>query len=119
MKIYLYLYDSEAKASYQGPLDIEIRYRGELISRFERQHMDEEAVYSTRETLPHSGGYDLVAYVGEDRITLPFHVDLASDAINWWRVSLIGAIVLVVAALLLLGRKRPSRRVTDADEAPR
>ncbi len=126
VKIYLYLYDSEAKASYKGPLDIEIRYRGELISRFERPQVDEEAVYSTRETLPHSGTYDLVAYVGEDRITLPFRIDVASDAINWWLVGLISAIVFVVAALLVLGRRRPRRRrkrpqrpTTDAAEAPR
>ncbi len=110
VKIYLYLYDAEANVSYQGPLNIEIRQDGELIARFERQQVDEEAVYSTRETLPRSGDYELVAEVAGDRITLPFHVDLASDGINWWVVGGIPTVGVWVIALLLYGRSRPRRR---------
>ena len=110
VKIYLYLYDSEADASYQGPLDIEIRQAGKLISRFERQQVDEEAVYSTRETLPRSGHYELVADISGDRVSLPFYVELASDTVNWWRIGGIGAVVCVVVGLLLVGRSRPRRR---------
>jgi ferredoxin-type protein NapH len=110
VKIYLYLYDSEANASYQGPIDIEIRQAGELISRFERQQVDEEAVYSTRETLPRSGHYQLVAEVMGDRVTLPFHVDLASDAMPWWQVGGIGVLLGGIVGLLLYGRRRPRRR---------
>ncbi|WP_089935964.1 4Fe-4S binding protein [Candidatus Entotheonella palauensis] len=110
VKIYLYLYDTEADVSYQGPLNIEIRQRSELIARFERHQVDEEAVYSTRETLPRSGDYELVAEVAGDRVTLPFHVDLAADAINWWVVGGIPTVGVWVIALLLYGRSRPRRR---------
>jgi len=110
VKIYLYLYDTEANVAYQGPLNIEIRQRGERIARFERQQVDEESVYSTRETLPRSGDYELVAEAAGDRVTLPFHVELASDAINWWVVGGIPTLGVWVIALLLYGRSRPHRR---------
>jgi ferredoxin-type protein NapH len=110
VKIYLYLYDTEAKTSYQGPLNIEIRQGRDVIARFERQQVDEEAVYSTRETLPRSGTYELVAEVGSDRVTLPFHVELAADAINWWVIGGIPTLGVWVIALLLHGRSRPRRR---------
>jgi ferredoxin-type protein NapH len=110
VKIYLYLYDTEAKTSYQGPLNIEIRQGRDVIARFERQQVDEEAVYSTRETLPRSGTYELVAEVGSDRVTLPFHVELAADAITWWVIGGIPTLGVWVIALLLHGRSRPRRR---------
>jgi ferredoxin-type protein NapH len=110
VKMYLYLYDTEAKTSYQGPLNIEIRQGRDVIARFERQQVDEEAVYSTRETLPRSGTYELVAEVGSDRVTLPFHVELAADAINWWVIGGIPTLGVWVIALLLHGRSRPRRR---------
>ncbi len=110
VKIYLYLYDTETDISYQGPLNIEIRQRDEVIARFERQQVDEEAVYSTRETLPRSGQYELVAEVAGNRVTLPFHVELASDAINWWMVGGIPIVGVWVIALILYGRSRRPRR---------
>ena len=110
VKIYLYLYDTEANAAYQGPLNIEIRQGGERVARFERQQVDEEAVYSTRETLPRSGDYALIAEVEGDRVTLPFHVDLAADAINWWLALGLPTLGVWVIALLLYGRRRPRRR---------
>ena len=110
VKIYLYLYDTEANTAYQGPLNIEIRQGGERVARFERQHVDEEAVYSTRETLPRSGDYELVAEVNGERVTLPFHVDLAADAINWWVALGLPILGVWVIALLLYGRRRRPRR---------
>jgi ferredoxin len=110
VKIYLYLYNAEAGAAYQGPLNIEIRQGSELIARFERQQVDEEAVYSTRETLPRSGDYELIAEVEGDRLTLPFHVNLASDRVNWWLVGGIGGLSVLVIGLLLYGQSWPRRR---------
>ncbi len=60
VKIYLYLYDDRTGSAYDGPLTVEIRSDGEVVSTFERLQVDEEAVYSTRETLPRSGDYELL-----------------------------------------------------------
>ncbi len=112
VKIFLYLYDLEADRGYAGPLAVEIRRKGEVVSRFDRLQVDEEAVYSTRETLPASGDYQLVAWVeGEARpVPLSFHVDLSTDRIRWGLIAGLGAPVAVVFALALFGRRRRRRR---------
>ena len=95
VKIYLYLYDDRTREAYKGPLVGELRNRGEIVSTFERMSTDEEAVYSTRETLPRGGRYQLVARVGEEAIVLPFEIKLASDKSAWvW-----GAGVALLAVL--------------------
>jgi ferredoxin/isoprenylcysteine carboxyl methyltransferase (ICMT) family protein YpbQ len=60
-KIYIYAYDLKDDAPYSGPIDFEIRLDGELITEFTRDKPDQENVYRTRETLPSSGTYDLIA----------------------------------------------------------
>jgi polyferredoxin len=111
VKIYAYLYDLQADAPYRGAADFEIRRRGDVVSRFERLEVDTEAVYSTRETLPDSGQYELVAMLADGtEVALAFEVDLASGAINW---LLIGAIVLpvgLVFVLAFLGRAQKNRK---------
>lgn len=110
VKIYLYLYDLKADAAYAGPLGVELRKDGELVARFDRVAVDEEAVYSTRETLPESGDYDLVALIGGEEVVLPFYVELRSDGINPYVLAAIAVPTLTVFGLALLGRKRRRRR---------
>ncbi|WP_428263144.1 4Fe-4S binding protein [Haliangium sp.] len=110
VKIYTYLYDLDADAPHRGAVDFEIRLDGATISRFERLMVDEEAVYSTRETLPQSGTYELVAVMGDSDVVLPFSIDLAGDGVNWLVVGAIGVPVLLVFGLAYLGRSQKRRR---------
>ena len=110
VKIYLYLYDDRSGSAYAGPLAVEIRREGEVVSTFERVQVDEEAVYSTRETLPRSGEYELLARIGEEEISLIFHVDLASDRLPVeWIAGLSGSTALL-AGLAVFGQRRRRRR---------
>ncbi|MCB9594395.1 MAG: 4Fe-4S binding protein [Sandaracinaceae bacterium] len=109
VKIYLYLYDTEADQSYSGPVDIELRRDGEVVARYDRTEPDEESVYSTRETLPESGTYQLVALVDGEEIALDFYVDL-DDGVSWWVIALIVIPVALVFGLALFGRKKRRRR---------
>jgi len=110
VKIYLYLYDERTGSAYQGPLEVEIRSDGEVVSTFERVKVDEEAVYSTRETLPRSGDYELVAHVGEEEISLRFHVDLTSDRPPLAWIAGIGGSAVLLFGLAAVGRRRRRRR---------
>ena len=111
VKLYVYLYDLKADRAYLGPVDFEIRHDGQVVARFHRSKVDEEAVYSTRETLPESGEYQLVAHMDGMAPSFVFQVDLAADRINWMLV--IGLIVPVgiIFALAFVGRRRRRRRV--------
>lgn len=110
VKIYLYLYDLIADKAYTGPLKVDIRLNGKTVAHFDRLEVDEEAVYSTRETLPESGTYNLVAHVEGKEVKLPFYIDLAGDGINWWIVFGIGFPVAIVFGLALFGKKGRRRR---------
>jgi ferredoxin-type protein NapH len=110
VKIYLYLYDARTHSAYEGPLDVELRNGGKVVSTFERIAPDEEAVYATRETLPRGGAYELVARVGDEEVVLPFEIDLASDKIAWSWVAGIGAPVAIVAGFAAIGRGRSRRK---------
>ena len=114
VKIYAYLYDLQADAAYRGKADFEIRRGAEVVSRFERLEVDEEAVYSTRETLPDSGDYSLVAIVtGRDgtrtEVALPFHIELAGDGVSWLVIAGITVPVALIFFLAYLGRARKMR----------
>lgn len=106
VKIYLYLYDLAADEGYMGPLDVSIVHDGVVVSTFERVAVDEEAVYSTRETMPESGDYELVAHIGDEVVTLPFHVELASDRVSWVVILAIVVPLLLLFMLALIGRRR-------------
>ena len=110
VKIYLYLYDDRTGCAYDGPLEVEIRNDGEVVATFERVQVDEEAVYSTRETLPRSGDYELLAHVGEEVVSLTFQVDLASDRLPLHWIAGIGGSATLLTGLALLGRRRRRRR---------
>ena len=109
VKLYLYLYDMETERSYSGPIDIEIRRDGVVVARYERTEPDEESVYSTRETLPETGDYQLVALVGGEEVVLDFYVDL-NDGVAWWVVALILSPVVAIFALAVHGRRRKRGR---------
>ena len=110
VKIYLYLYDLKADRAYTGPLRVDIRRNGKTVVRFDRLEVDEEAVYSTRETLPESGTYKLVALVEGKEVVLPFYVDLAGDGVKWWVVAGLVFPILLVFGLALFGGKRRRKR---------
>ncbi len=113
VKIYLYVYDDRVGASYTGPVDVEIRMDGDVISTFRRLEVDEESVYSTRETLPKSGDYEIVARMGSEEVSLPFHVELAGEGPNpaWMAAIVAGVGVVAFAAWGRPRRKRVRRRV--------
>lgn len=115
VKIYAYLYDLDADHAYRQKADFEIRQGERVISRFERLAVDEEAVYSTRETLPESGEYDLVAIVGDTEVVLPFHIELAGDGVSWLFIAVITAPIALIFVLAYVGRVRQMRDTKTRD----
>ena len=117
VKFYVYLYDLAADVGYVGPARFEIRLEGsdELVSTFTRYGVDEEQVYSTRETLPRTGDYTLTAFVtgrdggAEVSLSLPFYVDLNEEGIDWALLGVILLPLLPLFLLALLGRTRRAR----------
>ena len=115
VKFYVYLYDLKRDANYVDGLDFEIRLvdTGEVVSRFRREHVDEELVYSTRETLPQSGDYQLVALVPEGgattEVVMPFYIDLDEGAIDWVLMLALLLPLIPLFLLALLGRTRRAR----------
>jgi len=113
VKFFTYLYDLEADRNYVGAVDFEIRLGDRVVSRFARESVDEETIYSTRETLPESGDYLLVAIPRDVpqrvEIALPFHVSLGEAKVSWGLVGAIGLPVLALFVLALLGRTRKGR----------
>ena len=118
VKIFLYLYDLERDVHYQGPLTVEIRQGNVVVSRFDRLLVDEESVYSTRETLPQSGDYDLVALVQGHEVILPFHVELTDNPINWLLIGGLGGPVALLFVLALVGRRRRRKQKRRRNLAP-
>lgn len=117
VKIYIYLYDRQAKRGWEERVEFAILQDGESIATFVREQVDEESVYSTRETIPRSGDYELVAQVDGDRVVLSFHIDLASDGVRWRLIFALGLPAFVVFALAFYGRsrrKRPRMRASKA-----
>ncbi len=111
VKFFVYLYNLEDDAAYLGPVTFDIVLDGQVVSSFTRAHVDEEVVYSTRETLPASGTYELVAHIPGSDVApaLPFEIDLDEDGVSWWLVGgLVGALVPLFA-LAALGRGRRGR----------
>lgn len=108
VKIYLYMYDLDKDTNYVGKARFEIRERGgEVIADFTRDGVDEESVYSTREQLPHSGDYEIIAYpdVDGEKIILPFHIEL-QDGLNYSLIFGVSIPLLLLFGLAWKGRKR-------------
>ena len=110
VKIYSYLYDTEADVAYIGPVDFEIRRGNEVIASYHRDIVDEEAVYSTRQTMPGTGDYDLVAIVDGEEIPLPFYIDVGGDSVNWLLIGAIAVPVLALFMLAFVGRTRRRKK---------
>ncbi len=110
VKIFAYLYDLKADKAWLGKVRWEIRDGDKTVSVFERERVDEEAVYSTRETLPHSGTYELVAHVDGEHVPLAFFVELNDNIIPWGLIAGIGGPLLVLVGLGWFGRRRKRRR---------
>lgn len=113
VKFFVYLYDLKLDGGYVGPVRFDILLDDEVVSTFSRERVDEEQVYSTRETLPQTGEYELVAHFdveGKARsVRLPFAVDLGEQAVNWWLVGGMGLPALALFLLALVGRSKAAR----------
>lgn len=113
VKFFVYLYDLETDESYEGPVDFELVIDGESVAQFSREEVDEELIYSTRETLPRTGDYELVAHVRDPArpatVRLGFFIDLEEDAISWGLILAIVLPLLPLFGLALLGRTRRAK----------
>lgn len=121
IKIFVYVYDLEKDVPYEGAVDFDIMLDGEVVGSFSRDHIDEELIYSTRETLPATGDYELVAHLHdagpEEEVGLEFHIDLAEGSVSWWVVGgLVGPLVPLFA-LVALGRTRRGRSMMMKTQA--
>lgn len=117
VKIFVYLYDQTKQEGYTGPARFEIWKGDTRVAEFRREKVDEEAVYSTRETLPESGDYLLIAHFAdgsgdpssERSLLLPFHIDLAGGGLGAPTVLAGLALVGIAALVARLGRRRAPR----------
>lgn len=111
VKIFVYVYDLEKDTNYTGAVDFDVVLDGEVVSSFSREKIDEELIYSTRETLPATGDYQLVAHLRDAdepaSVSLGFHIDLAEGGVSWW---LIGGLVGPLVPLFLLAALGRTRR---------
>ncbi len=111
VKIFSYLYDLTADQAYLGPVDFEIFFDGDIVARYHRDGVNEEIIYSTRETMPESGTYELVAHIPGSQTSprLEFEIDLAEDSISWSLILGLTLPLLPVFVLAILGRSRRGR----------
>lgn len=111
VKFFVYLYDLEANEAYIGPVTFDIVLDGEVVSTFTRESVDEEVVYSTRETLPETGDYELVAHIPGSDIhpVVEFYVDLDEGGVSWGLVLGLTLPLLPLLGLVLVGRSRKGR----------
>lgn len=113
IKFFVYLYDLERDEAYAGPADFDIVLDGETVASFSRESVDEELIYTTRETLPRTADYELVAHVRDPqraaRVSLPFSVDLEEDAIPWFGIGALLGPAAILFMLGLFGRGRSGR----------
>lgn len=107
VKLYLYIFDLETKKNYIQDVDFEIRKDGKVIAEYLRTKVDEEAVYATRERLPESGTYEIVAKLDTNpphEIKLPFYVSF-DDGPNWLVIGGALLVILVIAGIGFKGRR--------------
>ncbi len=111
VKIYCYLYDMKADKAYLGAADFKITKGKTVVSEWRRKAVDEEAVYSSRETMPSSGNFRLTATIdGRPVATLKFYISLGQDGPNWMLIAGGAIPVLIVFGLALYGRQRKKKR---------
>jgi polyferredoxin len=121
VKFFLYVYDLKKDKAYLGPADFQILLDDKVITSFSREKVDEEMIYSTRETLPESGDYVMAVTLKSEkgtRLELPFSVDLASDRVNWALILGLFFPVLLVFVLALHGRSRRAKKPRQARASP-
>lgn len=113
VKIFIYVYDLEKDTNYVGPVDFQIMLDGEEVGRFTRESIDEELIYSTRETLPTTGAYQLVANLRDVEqpaaVSLDFHIDLSEGGVSWWLIGGLVGPLIPLFLLAALGRTRRGR----------
>ncbi|MCP4499890.1 MAG: 4Fe-4S binding protein [Deltaproteobacteria bacterium] len=111
VKIFLYVYDLKGDKGYEGPIDFELHHDGRIITKWHRDKVDEENIYSTRETLPESGDYAIRAQIpGQEKaLLLSFDVDMG-DGISIWLLLGLGVPVFVLFGLALYGKKKGKKK---------
>jgi hypothetical protein len=118
VKIHLAIYDREQHRAYMGPIVVRLVHDGSVVASFERESVDEEATYTTRETLPESGRYELVVQLDSDSASLPFEIEIAGDGPNAIWISVFVLALAAVTVIGFLGRPRTrSRRKRKARPA--
>jgi polyferredoxin len=113
VKFFVYVYDLKADKAYLGPADFQILLDDKVVSAFSRTKVDEETIYSTRETLPESGEYVLAITLKTDppmRLDMPFEIDLATDRVNWALIGGLSIPVFLVFILAIYGRSRRAKK---------
>ncbi len=114
VKFFIYVYDLEADLNYLGAVEFTVLDEsGEVVSSFLRKEVDEELIYSTRETMPATGDYTLVTRLldidSQPEVVLEFHIDLSTDAIPWGLILALTGPLIPLFVLVLLGRSRRGR----------
>ncbi len=114
VKFFIYVYDLERDGNYTGSVEfVLLDEDGEEVGRFRRDEVDEELIYSTRETMPETGDYTLVARLleieGQPEVAIVFHIDLSADAIPWALLLALTGPLVPLFILVLLGRSRRGR----------
>ena len=118
VKFFVYLYDLKGDGPYLGAVTFDLLLDRRRVAGFQRASVDEENIYTTRETLPESGEYELQATLTDlptkPKVSLFFEIDLEEDAVNVWLLTAFAAPVLVLVVLALLGRTPRGRRLARA-----
>jgi len=72
-----------------------------------------EMIYATRETMPATGDYTLVARLldidGQPEVRIRFHIELSTDAVPWVLLLALTGPLAPLFVLVLLGRSRRGR----------
>ena len=112
IKFYLYIYDLKRDQNYVSEVDFYVKDSdGKVVAEFLRSKVDEEAVYSTRERLPHSGDYEIVAILADANVTLslPIHIEL-NDGWDWTLILGVTFPIALLFGLAWVGKRRRRKR---------
>lgn len=113
VKFFVYLYDLELDQNYTGRVEFEIALDGDVVSRFSRQTIDEELIYATRETLPETGDYQLIATLQDldvpASVSMDFHIELKDGGLPWGLLLGLGGPLIPLGLLAVFGQSREGR----------
>ena len=114
VKLFVYVYDLQLDTNYTGRVEFElVDDEGDRVGSFYRDKVDMEMIYATRETMPATGDYTLVARLldidGQPEVRIRFHIELSTDAVPWVLLLALTGPLAPLFVLVLLGRSRRGR----------